>query len=245
MADKKLDSFTKSLNNSLCFLDNPLIRWGLIGLLVAYCTISSPTMPMNMLLSNNIFIKLLFILFIVYVSIKDKTIAILLLIVFVMTMQSTSMHDMARVTRGERTTYELMDGPPDNPTDDPDTDNKNTPSISQTVSSSPSSSQSPSLLTQVDTNLLLGGHTGSNNPNPTEQIPPVESFFSGNMPMEGPVAFNDRADCIIKNNGRTGQNVNDLRGQCTGVGTWQNEFNAQGMNFPFGNESGVNVGSPF
>lgn len=240
MSDKKLDAFTKSLCSSLCFLDNPVVRWVVIALLVLYCVIGSPGMLMSGSLFNNVFMKLFLVLFIVYVSLKDKTIAILLVIMFVMTMQSASMRELKAVSRDRMPTYELMEGEQTTePVMDKDASVVNTQQDRPDMSGMLTGVSMPSMP-------LEGGMTGQYNPMPSPSTNETFADWDSGSKASGPVAANTYSDCIIKNKGRTGQNGNDLSDQCTGVGTWQNSYNAQGMNFPSGNDSNTGMaGSPF
>jgi hypothetical protein len=83
-----LEKFNRAIEKSLLLLEIPLIKFLVICLLVIYDTILIP--PFNNVVSQWFrwfWFKLFFILVIIYVAFKDKTIALLLAISFVLSIQ--------------------------------------------------------------------------------------------------------------------------------------------------------------
>jgi hypothetical protein len=91
MVEKALDNISKTLSNSLNFLEIPTIRWLLIAALVLYSSAVVPNLSMEIArIFDHVLVKLLFVLLIVYVSCKDTTLAILLVLAYVLSIQMLS-----------------------------------------------------------------------------------------------------------------------------------------------------------
>jgi hypothetical protein len=88
MGSSGLDKFNRAIEKSLLLLEIPLIKFLVICLLVIYNTVIIP--KFNNVVSQWFrwfWFKLFYILIIIYVAFKDKTIALLLAISFVLSIQ--------------------------------------------------------------------------------------------------------------------------------------------------------------
>lgn len=82
-----MDIVSKTLEKSLKFLEIPSIRWTLIILLVIYITGIVPLFNEQIaMIFHYSIVKLLILLFIIYIAFKDSLIALLLVIAFVLSL---------------------------------------------------------------------------------------------------------------------------------------------------------------
>ena len=91
---------TKFIEESLGFLDNMYVRFILIGLLILYAAGVVPMLtPEVSMIFDNPFVKVIFLLFVVYIAFKDLPLALLLGLVYVLSLQihyrNTAMYSMA------------------------------------------------------------------------------------------------------------------------------------------------------
>lgn len=79
---------TKFIKDSLSFLDNLYIRWFLIILVILYITGFAPMMTAEVSeLFHTPVVKFLFLLFILYIAVKDFPLALLLVVALLVSMQ--------------------------------------------------------------------------------------------------------------------------------------------------------------
>jgi len=77
-------AFNKSVNDSLKFLDNDLIKNGMRLALLLYASMAAPRLPMQMAaLFDNVFFKMAVLFLIVWFASKDPAMSILLAVGFV------------------------------------------------------------------------------------------------------------------------------------------------------------------
>jgi hypothetical protein len=85
---KVLNQVSKSVYNSLAFLENPLVRLILIAVIVIYAAGVVPALKSTVsTILNTTVAKLLMLLVILYVSARDTTLALMLTIAFLLTLQ--------------------------------------------------------------------------------------------------------------------------------------------------------------
>lgn len=93
MSDLKrfLDETSLFVNNSLNFLEIPSIRLILVVLLILYTTALVPRLTQSLNeIFNNVFVKVLMLLVIVYLGHKDPVLALLVGIAFIMSLMQTN-----------------------------------------------------------------------------------------------------------------------------------------------------------
>lgn len=87
MTSKLISDTGKFVKDSLGFLDNIYVRWFLIILVILYITGLAPLFTYDVIrIFQNPLVKLFFLLFILYIAVKDLPLALLLVIAFVVSM---------------------------------------------------------------------------------------------------------------------------------------------------------------
>lgn len=88
MKDKSLEQISKMIENSLGFLENPLIRTPIIIILILFNSAVIPSVNIELAkIFNYPIVKLLMLLVILYVCVKDTAVAMLLAIALVISVQ--------------------------------------------------------------------------------------------------------------------------------------------------------------
>lgn len=83
---KSMDNLVKGMRNSLCLLDNHYVRLVLIALLVVYSAGLLPELNRGVASGlSNVWVRALMLLVIMYVSVKDVALAMLLAVAYVLT----------------------------------------------------------------------------------------------------------------------------------------------------------------
>jgi len=76
--------------------DNKLLRTVICLILVLYASLCAPKLPRSLIrFFDNTIIKLFFIIFIAYIALKDPTIALVLVTILVISLQTNAYHDTA------------------------------------------------------------------------------------------------------------------------------------------------------
>jgi hypothetical protein len=76
--------------------DNKLLRTVICLILVLYASLCAPKFPRSLIrFFDNTIIKLFFIIFIAYIALKDPTIALVLVTILVISLQTNAYHDTA------------------------------------------------------------------------------------------------------------------------------------------------------
>lgn len=211
--EKQLRKSHGAMHRSLKCLDNKVLKSILYLLVIvgAICLLVCKSMPQELCnLSNNNIVRVLALLLVVYIGVKDVTLAVLLAIAFILLVRACGRTQMLGSAGGEYISNDDMD---------------NTPApenifAEQAAMPSPSVSEEEDAVyrqfieSQVENNDVIGY-----NANETDECLQL-CANDGNLPSD--------------------QN-ND---QCSGVATWNNELNAQGLNCPLGDPS-TPVGAPF
>ena len=239
------NNFKKNWLNSLSFLDNCIVNWTIVIILVLYCsTIFDNINNFIGNLYNLSIIKIIVLLLIVYVAPKDTTIAVLLALTYII-----SIFYMANSENFYSSSNEKKN-----------VDNKGSMG-SMGLMESMGSKGSMGSMESMESNSMKKNPNKMMNYDNNQNI---ESFSSKSkehfFPLQK-VDYTEESIVNTKQNLNLNQNVNQnmlndmtclqtyvpvneqIGDVCIPTSTFKNEFNAQGLNYPEGFNHNVN-GSP-
>jgi len=243
---KGTDNVHHMIAGSLGFLDNYYIKLFIVILLVIYISSVVPWLTADVSkIFDNMIVKLLFVLIIAYISVKDPTIAILLAIAYAMSVNTVSKQRMMDVVAPPP--FEQL--------------NAGTANMPQMVAGEEMHNSNNSNNSNSDNNRdnrvnsgMIGGETSEetlpnnrrmmgrrNNMNGGVRQNNMVETLDGSGGSGEPLGYSNGINCLnTLANGGGGGDSDSLSAPCAAVATYQGEFNAQGMNFPMGNPGKMN-----
>lgn len=209
-----------------------LLRWVIIAAIVVYILGVAPQFNEGIRsLFDQPLVKLLLLALIIFVSYMDHTIALLLAVAFVVSMLSAPKNGvMGQLTRG---TQQLMQLPEKAMHDLPlpamhkakAPVKENMDAGSHQLGGAQQAYEAQAMMDQQASGYYPADSSCMALPPPSGGCDPIVGY---NAPYDCICAENCVGDCAKKGRGCL----------CTGVATWKDELNAQGMNYPMGNPGG-------